>query len=359
MAFDITKILAYTFFGNSVEEYIIALAVFILTIVALKFFKRVIIEKLKKLAGRIKGEFDDLLINIVDSIGWSFYVLLALWTAFQFIRLPEKLGNYFSYFVLIVGVYCVVNALREVINFGASTLIQKRQTKGKKVDVSSINLLSGILQGILWLIAILFILQNMGFDITILVTGLGIGGLAIAFALQNILGDIFASFSIYFDKPFEVGDFIILGGDLGVVKKIGIKSTRIECLWGQEIVISNKELTETRINNYKKMEKRRLHFGFGVVYETQTAKLRKILDIVTDIFKDIELADLDRVHFKEFGDFSLNFEVAYYVGTGDYNKYMDTQQTINFALKEQFEKEGIEFAYPTQTVFVNKAPGGI
>jgi small-conductance mechanosensitive channel len=138
------------------------------------------------------------------------------------------------------------------------------------------------------------------------------------------------------------------------VKKIGIKTTRLQSLWGQEIVISNRELTSTRINNYKKMERRRIHFTFGVVYQTPTKKLKKILQIVKDIFDEIELADLDRVHFKEFGPFSLNFEVAYYVDTGDYNKYMDTQQKINFALKEKFEKEGIEFAYPTQTIFLNK-----
>ena len=184
--------------------------------------------------------------------------------------------------------------------------------------------------------------------------GLGIGGIAIAFALQNILSDIFASFSIYFDKPFKVDDFIIIGDDKGVVKKIGIKSTRIQTLQGEELVISNKELTESRVHNYKKMERRRIVFVFGVTYETPTEKVKKIPSIIKDIIEKTELADIDRVHFKEFADFSLNFEVVYYLKTSDYAEYMDTQQEINLAMKEHFEKEQIEFAYPTQTVFVHK-----
>jgi small-conductance mechanosensitive channel len=176
----------------------------------------------------------------------------------------------------------------------------------------------------------------------------------LAFGLQHILGDIFASFSIFFDKPFNVGDFIIVGDNMGVVKKVGIKSTRVQSLWGQEVVIPNKELTSARINNYKKMERRRVQFSFGVVYDTSAENLEKVLEITKGIVEKIELAELDRVHFKEYGNYSLNFEVIYYVNTPDYNKYMDIQQEINLLLKKRFEKEGITFAYPTQTVIVNK-----
>jgi len=183
---------------------------------------------------------------------------------------------------------------------------------------------------------------------------LGIGGLAIAFALQNILEDMFSSFSIYFDRPFQIDDFIVIGDDMGIVKKIGIKSTRIQTLQGEELIISNKELTGKRIRNFKKMEKRRIVFKFGVVYETSTEKLKKIPGIIKDIMDRAELAEIDRVHFKEFGDFSLNFEVIYYIKSREYIDYMNTQQEMNFAIKERFEQEGIEMAYPTQTLYVNK-----
>jgi small-conductance mechanosensitive channel len=357
MALDVVGFLNYPVEGNPIGGYLNAILFFIGTIIVLKFFKFVIVRKLKSLSKKTKSEIDDLLIEIIDKIGWPFYTLLALYItiALKFIKIPRFIDTTFYYLTLVVVTYYVVRAVQSLIDYGTRKLILKRQKEEKgEVDTSVIDLLSRILKGVLWGVAFIFILANLGYNISALIAGLGIGGIAIAFALQRILEDIFSSFSIYFDKPFKVGDFIIVGSDLGVVKKIGIKTTRLQSLWGQEIVISNRELTSTRINNYKKMERRRIHFTFGVVYQTPTKKLKKILQIVKDIFDEIELADLDRVHFKEFGPFSLNFEVAYYVDTGDYNKYMDTQQKINFALKEKFEKEGIEFAYPTQTIFLNK-----
>ncbi|MFQ6137326.1 MAG: mechanosensitive ion channel family protein [Candidatus Hydrothermarchaeales archaeon] len=354
MAFNIMEILNYTIGNNYVKDYLLALAVFLLAVIVLKIFKYVIINKLKKISAKTRTELDELLIKIIDKVGWPFYLLLSLYIALQFIQIPNFIETALYYVILVLVTYYVIIGIQDLIDYGTHKIILKRREEEKEVDTSVIDLLSKILKGVLWGVAVIFILSNLGYNVSTLIAGLGIGGIAIAFALQNVLSDIFASFSIYFDKPFKIGDFIIVGDDLGVVKKIGIKTTRLQSLWGQEIVISNRELTSTRINNYKKMEKRRIHFTFGVVYNTSTEKLKKILKIIKEIFDKIELADLDRVHFKEFGNFSLNFEVAYYVDTGDYNKYMDTQQEINFAIKERFEKEGIEFAYPTQTVFVNK-----
>jgi small-conductance mechanosensitive channel len=348
------EILTYTIGNNSVKDYLVALAVFVLAAIVLKIFKHVIIDKLKKISDKTGTELDDLLIKIVDNIGWPFYLLLSLYIALKSIQIPRFIETTLGYVLLVVVTYYVIRGIQDLIDYGTRKLIIKRQEEEKEADTSFIDLLSRILKGVLWGVAVVLILSNLGYNVSALIAGLGIGGLAVAIALQSVLSDIFSSFSIYFDKPFKVGDFIIVGDDLGVVKKIGIKTTRLQSLWGQEIVISNNELTSTRINNYKKMENRRIHFTFGVVYDTPTEKLKKILEIVKDLFDGVELADLDRVHFKEFGDFSLNFEVAYYVSTGDYNRYMDTRQEINFALKERFEEEGIEFAYPTQTVFVNK-----
>jgi small-conductance mechanosensitive channel len=193
-----------------------------------------------------------------------------------------------------------------------------------------------------------------GQDVTSIVASFGVIGIVLAFGLQHILSDVFASFSIFFDKPFHVGDFIIVGDNLGVVKKVGIQSTRIQSLWGQEVVIPNQELTSTQINNYKKMEQRRVQFDFGIVYDTSSEKIEKVLDITKEIISNIEIVKLDRVHFKEYGDFSLNFEVVYYIDSPDYNKYMDIQQEINIKLKKRFEKEKIQFAYPTQTIMLSK-----
>ena len=348
------EILTYTFWSNLIKEYLIAFAIFILAVVVLKFFKRVVIKKLKKLTKQTRGEFDDLLIEIIASIGWFFYFFLSLYIAIQFIQLPELIEKIVYYAVIISITYYIVKGIQRIIDYGFEKMVKKKEEQDEEFDLSIIHLTGKILKGVLWGIAIIIILQNLGYNISTLVAGLGIGGLAIAFALQNILGDIFASFSIYLDKPFQVGDFVIIGNDKGVVKKIGIKSTRIQTLQGEELVMSNKELTETRVHNYKKMEKRRIIFVFGVTYETPTEKVKKIPGIVGKIIDDIKVTETDRVHFKEFGDFSLNFEVVYYLKSSEYNVYMDTQQEINLTMKEQFEKEGIEFAYPTQTIFINK-----
>ena len=186
------------------------------------------------------------------------------------------------------------------------------------------------------------------------VAGLGITGIAVALAAQTILGDLFNYFVILFDRPFKRGDFVIIDDFLGVIVHIGIKTTRIQSLWGEELVFSNTDLTSSRIKNYKKMEKRRVLFKLGVTYQTTSEQIKKIPQIIRGIIEKVEDTIFDRAHFQSYGDFSLDIESVYYVIGNDYNKYMDIQQQINFAIKEAFEKEGIEFAYPTRTLFINK-----
>ncbi len=351
-ALNITEMLNYATMDNGVKGYLQAIAVFVFAIIVLRIFKYVILRNLKRIVAKTKVKFDDLLIEIVDRFGWPFYVLIAAYIAIQFLVVPDIIRSVLYYGIIISLTYYAVRAVQSLIDYGTGILVRQRFKEEKEADTSVVDLLSRIAKGVVWIIAVLMILHNMGYNITTLIAGLGIGGIAIALAMQSILGDIFASLSIYFDKPFQVGDFIIFGNDMGVVKKIGIKSTRILALEGQEIVVANKQLTETIVNNYKKMEERRVVFNFGVKYETSTEKMKKITEIVKDIVAKIELARLERVHFFKFGDFSLIFEVVYYVATGDYAKYMDIQQEINLTLKEKFEKEEIVFAYPTQTVFV-------
>ncbi len=198
------------------------------------------------------------------------------------------------------------------------------------------------------------ILWGLGIDLSSVVVGLGVGGIAIAFALQNTLSDFFSAFSIYFDRPFEIGDFIIIGDHSGTVTNIGVKSTRIRLLQGEELIVSNQELTSSRVRNFKKLERRRVTFTLGVTYDTPSDKLKRIPNIISNIIKVIDLAELDQVRFTEFSDFSLKFLVIYYVRVADYNKYLEIQEVINFAIKDAFEEEAIEMAFPTQTLYINK-----
>ena len=212
---------------------------------------------------------------------------------------------------------------------------------------------------LIWLIGIVFLLDNLGFDISAVVASLGIGGVAIALASQGVLQDLFSYFSILLDRPFELGDFIIVGDYLGTVEYVGIKTTRLRSINGEEIIIANTDLTGSRIRNFKRMRSRRIVFQFGVLYETDTELLAKIPILIADIIDHPPNATCDRAHFAGYGEYSLNFEVVYFINTNDYNIYMDAQQQINLKIKSEFAKRNIEFAYPTQVNYFNNLPSSI
>ncbi len=183
------------------------------------------------------------------------------------------------------------------------------------------------------------------------------GGIAIALATQSILSDLFASLSILLDRPFEVGHFIIVGDHLGSVEKIGLKTTRIRSLSGELIIFGNNDLLQSRIRNFTHFQERRVVFKFGVLYGTPAEKLKKIPGMVREIIEKTDNTRFDRAHFMAFGDYSLLFEIVYYVLSPDYTEYMNIQEKINFAILERFEEEGIQFAFPTRTVHIAGQPG--
>jgi len=345
------EFLSNSFWGNTLQSYLIAAFIFVLALVIFRIVKYGVLKKLRGAAKKTKVEVDDLLIRVADKVGWPFYVFFALFLATNFLKVPDILNVFFGYAVPIVVIFLVVRSLHQFVDYGLHKVAKEKDFENES---SLVNVIGRILKGGLWALAFVYILSLWGQDVTSIIASFGVIGIVLAFGLQHALSDVFASFSIFFDKPFAVGDFIIVGDNLGVVKNVGIQSTRIQSLWGQEVVIPNQELTSTQINNYRKMKRRRVQFGFGVVYDTSAEQLENVLDITKKIINNIELVELDRVHFKEYGDFSLNFEVVYYINTPDYNKYMDIQQQINLKLKKRFEKEKIQFAYPTQTVILNK-----
>ena len=339
------------YFGNSLLEYTKALGLFIILLIVFKIVQYIILRKLGNLAKKTKTDIDDTLITIVKSLKPPFYWFLAFFFAVRFLALGALTVKIINGILAVWIVYQVIAGIQILINYILNKKFAKEDDAGAKAAINYIGLISKI---ILWSGGLLLIFSNIGIDITSLIAGLGIGGIAIAFALQNILSDLFSSFAIYFDKPFAIGDFIVTGNHSGIVEKIGIKTTRIRALQGEEIVISNNELTSARIQNFKKLEKRRIVSSFGILYETPIEKIKKVKSIVENIFKNLEDTEFSRVHFKQLGDFSLNFEVVYSITTNDYNIYMDTQEKFNLALMEAFESEQIEFAYPTQKIFIDK-----
>ncbi len=204
----------------------------------------------------------------------------------------------------------------------------------------------------LWTSVAILILSAFGVEITPLLAGLGVGGITVGFALQKILGDIFCSVAIVLDRPFEVGDFIINGEYMGAVERIGVKTTRVRSLGGEQIIFPNSDLLDSRVRNYKRMAERRVVFAFGVLYATPPETLEAIPGLVKQIIEEIDQTRFDRAHFASFGDSALNFEVVYYVLSPDFNLYMDIQQTINLALVRRLAERGVEFAFPSRTLYV-------
>ncbi len=339
----------YEFLGNTAKEWTIALIAFIGFLAVFKIVQNLILLRLKKLSQKTKTDIDDTLIEIIGRLKPPFYSFLALYFAFSFLTVDTVVRSILNAALLIWIVFEAIQSSQLLINY---VLRKFAGGEGKESAASGIRFIAKLT---LWSIGLLLILSNLGVNITSLIAGLGIGGIAIAFALQNILTDLFSSFAIYFDKPFEIGDFIIVGEHMGTVKKVGIKTTRIGSLNGEEIIISNRELTSARVQNFKKMEKRRIVFSFGVTYETSNNKLKKIPDMVKEIIESVDQAEFNRVHFKSFDDSALSFEAVYYVTTGDYNVYMDIQQKINFEIRDEFEKEEISMAYPTRTIYMQKS----
>lgn len=345
----LTDLLNTTFWNNTFGAYLIAIGIFLGVFILSWIIRTIILGRLKKLAEKTDNHYDDTVMAMFEAFRSPFFTILGLFFAVESLNIPELVDTYANYVLLIAVVFYVTLALHKGTRYFVEQSAQKRLKENKQSSI--LRLLGTLIQGIFWILAGLMVLSNFGFDITTLIAGLGIGGIAIALALQTVLGDLFASFAIYLDKPFEEGDFIITGDHMGVVKHIGIKTTRITSLGGEEIVISNAELTSTRIRNYKKMQRRRIVFGFGVEYSTPQAKLKKIPSIVKGIIDKMkDEVSFDRTHFKSFGDSSLDYEVVYYVETADYNKYMDLQQHINLELNKAFAKEKIVFAFPTRTL---------
>ncbi len=335
-----------TFILKYGESLAYAIGVMIIAILVFTFLQRHIVIRLEQFSKKTKTSIDDAVVAMIRSIRPPFYWFLSFYLGLQILALPTFFTAILNGLLLAVVLWYTLRAA------GIAIDMQLTGSSDSTGERTARHFLSIIAKATLWIIAILLLLSNLGINITSLVAGLGIGGIAIAFALQNILTDLFSSFAIYFDKPFVVGDYIVVGEHSGVVERVGIKTTHLRALQGEDIVISNRELTSVRVQNFHSMHSRRIQMQFGITYETPydiistlSAKINKKLGTIKNI-------RIDRVHFAGFGESSLDFILVYYVNSGDYTQYMDKQQELNLALLELFAQEHVEFAYPTRTMYV-------
>ncbi len=339
--------------SNSLQTWLIAAIIALAALLVAGIFRFISCRQLNRLVTHTDVPLWPVLLAMVKRTKWLFITLLALFIGASVIELPGTLRANFTTIVIIA--LLIQTGLWGTAAFQV-IIEQYRQHQLDKdpASITTLSVLNLISKIILWSIIVLLVLDNLGVNITALVAGLGVGGIAVALAVQTILGDLFASLSIVLDKPFVVGDFLIVDDLLGSVEYVGLKTTRLRSLSGEQLIFSNSDLLKSRIRNYGRMYERRVVFNIGVTYQTPRDKLIKIPKIIREAVEQQDKTRFDRSHFKEYGDFALIFESVYYVLGPDYNEYMDIQQAINLHIHEGFEQEGIEFAYPTQTLFVQK-----
>jgi small-conductance mechanosensitive channel len=346
-----TAIWNTTFAGNTVTAWVVALSIMLAAIVAIRVVTRAAAKQVRRFAQGTETSLDDLIGSLVESTNLLFVLVIALWAASYALALTPRAAQALRILV-VFGVLLQAAIWVSAVADHFLTGYKRRMQADDPGVATAMGAVSFLVRVAVWGAVLLIALDTLGVDITTLIAGLGVGGIAVALAVQNVLGDLFASVSIVLDKPFVVGDFIDLGGYLGVVEHVGLKTTRLRSLSGEELVISNSDLLSSRIRNYKRMSQRRALFQIGVVYGTPSDKLRRIPDLIRRAVESCDNTRFDRSHFKSFGDSALLFETVYFMTVTDYNSYMDTQQAINLELYQRFEAEDIEFAYPTQTLFL-------
>ena len=338
-----------SYYGNTVLDYALVLGAIIVGFFILRIIKYVGLRKLQKWASNTETSIDDFILNGIEKSVIPLLYVLLVYAGIKYLTVPQKLMNVITTAVWICVLYFVLRTITSAIKqMVFHHLGKKEDSEVRKKQARGLLI---ILNVVIWVLGFVFLLGNLGYNIATLIAGMGIGGIAIALAAQTILGDLFSYFIIFFDRPFEIGDFVSVGDKSGNIEYIGLKTTRIRSISGEQIVFSNKDLTDSRLHNFGRMERRRVKFEFGVTYSTAAEKLKLIPGFVKTIIEKQADIEFDRGHFKGFGDSSLDFEFIYYVQSSEYSIYMDRQQEILIAVYEKFTAEKIDFAFPSRTIY--------
>ena len=348
---NIEEIFSRTYLGNSVETWLWALGAAIVLAFVFNFILKRFVRSFASFAEKTETELDDLVSALLEKTSIMLIIIFSVYAATFFLDLTGQLKEFRKSVVVI--------CLLVQVGFWGSGFIDYYVAKklagidvGSGASITHIRSLGFLVKSVLWVVLVILTIDNLGFDPTTIIAGLGVGGIAVALALQNVLGDLIASLSIILDKPFEVGDFIVVDNMSGDVEHIGLKTTRLRSISGEQLVLSNNDLLQSRVKNYKRMDTRRILFSLGVVYETSYDNLVRIPVLIKEIIDTEPKARFVRAHFRSYGDFALNYEIVYFVLTPLFDDYMDIQQNVNLKIFKKFSEEEIEFAYPTRKVFL-------
>ncbi len=351
-----------TVLGITLTNWALAIAAALISFLAMTMALRLGLKRASKLAARTSNHVDDIAVDILRGTKTWLLALASLLIGLGLLDLPDRWSARVGQLWFIAVALQAALWVNTAVGVGLDRYIARHASAGMNHASASATLMSWGARTVLWSVVLLAMLSNLGVNITAFVASLGVGGIAVALAVQNILGDLFASLAIAVDKPFEVGDAIAVNGISGTVELVGLKTTRIRAAGGEQVVMSNTELLKNTISNYKRLAERRIVFKFGVSYDTTPEQAEQIPGIVRGIIEASKDVRFDRAHFQGFGESSLDYEVVYIVLTADYNLYMNTQQSINLQLMRELAALGVEFAFPTRTVVLRQAgasaPGG-
>lgn len=339
--------MAEGFLGNSWQQWLVSFSVVAGILAAAYLARTFLIQRMEKIAAATVARWDDMLLVAIKRTGFAFFLALSLHFGTLNLQLSDRvdLGKkylFFFFLFLQLGIW-----LTSMLRFAGDNYSRENMSRepGKATMVSTLVIFGNL--GI-WVTMALLLLSNYGVNISALVAGLGIGGIAVALAAQNILGDLFASLSIVLDKPFAIGDAVNVNGMIGTVEHIGLKTTKIRSLSGEQLIFGNSDLLKSVVRNYKRMDRRRVVFNFGLIYETPPEKLHRARELVKQAVEKEKSVTFDRVFLNAFGASSLDFELVYWVESSDYNLYINLHHNILVSILASFASEGLEFAYPTQ-----------
>lgn len=345
----------YPILGNRVGQWALVLGVLALILALLLLLRDALVQRLRRHSDMTVHRLDDLLSDLAERLRLSLLFLVLLYFAALNLSLPANL-------LLLLRIAALVATLVQVgiwggaaAHYGARFIVTRRLDGGGEGSATAISALSLMGSVLIWGVVLILILDNIpGIEVNSLVAGLGITGIAVALAVQNVLGDLIAYISIVLDQPFEIGDIVKIDDFVGFIRRIGLKTTRVEAISGEQVIFSNSDMLSSRVQNLGRADARRAIFILGVAYETPTEKLRRIPDIVREVIDSQALSTFERCNFKSYGDFALIFEISMKVNSQAFNDLFNSQHDINLGLHERFGAEGIEFAYPTQTLYVKQ-----
>ncbi len=341
--------------GHLITPYLRALVVAIGIMIILQVIKKFFIKKLSDLAKKTSSDLDDFVIKLITDTRGLFLAALSIYIGTRLLTLPDVLKETIHLVMVLILLLQMGFWINSLINYLIQKQVQKVSDENSASQATTLSSLGTVAKGVVWAVVVVLALDNIpGIEIGTLIASLGITGIAVGLAVQSILSDLFASLSIALDKPFVIGDSISVGDFTGTIEKVGLKSTRVRSIMGEQLVFSNSDLLSSRIKNYRRMNRRTVILSLGVSYDTPYEKVKAIPHKVEGLIREIKQTTFSRAHLKEFGESALNFEIVYWIESSDYSLFMDIQQQVGLEILKLFGEEGIEFAYPTRTVILEK-----